>query len=526
MTENHRHRESLSESSLRLLSASAAFEAAAPERVRVRLLVAIPGTIVLFVCVIAAVNYWLIGSYFDMQTRPVYDPQITRDFAQDWLIFLMIFIVSGAGIGTALAYSIVRPIRRIIELNKSISAAGDLQQKLQVDRADEMGELTSSFNSMLESLNGFFQNRNRYIVESFSGGLITTDEAGNVIAVNSAAERALQVHAKDFSGQKLRNVLDAGGLQELAQAFDEAVWHNQSIKERDVRVLVAGSLRHFSVNISPMRSPEGHVYGHIVNFRDVEELRRFRSQMKQADRLATMGTFAAGLAHEIRNPLGAIKGTAQLLAEDVSKNERASEYLSVIVKEVNRLDKLVREVQAYSQPDSDLAMVDPCQIVRETVQLARHSLKSDFPNSGVAIHEDYAPLPLLQLSRDKMSQALLNIIINGIQAATPAGGAVHVSTYMQERHLRPVVIEITNEGQPIPREFQDRMFEPFYTTKPQGSGLGLSIAYQIIVFHGGEICVESADGEVTFMVRLPEHRDGSSASMPAVQPNISPGRME
>src|SRR5690606_35908463 len=120
-----------------------------------------------------------------------------------------------------------------------------------------------------------------------------------------------------------------------------------------------------------MRDSAGDIFGVIINIRDQAEMEKFYQTMRNTDRLATMGTFASGLAHEIRNPLGAIKGTAQLLLEDLGPNHKSNEYLHIITKEVNRLDSLIKEVQAYSQPVTEKVPADIARLLEELIALAR-----------------------------------------------------------------------------------------------------------------------------------------------------------
>jgi signal transduction histidine kinase len=256
------------------------------------------------------------------------------------------------------------------------------------------------------------------------------------------------------------------------------------------------------VNLNPMIDGKGSKFGQIINFRDTGELANFYEQMRNTDRLATMGTFATGLAHEIRNPLGAIKGTAQLLAEDVKSNEQASRYTSIIVKEVNRLDALVREVQAYSQPAARREPVNLNELVSEAIILFRAGSKSpDFKQINLEQSLD-ENLPPVSLSRDKIIQVLLNMMINA-EEACPEKGTIEVETRYLRNEPLPVLVRISNTGPPIPADISSRIFEPFFTTKSTGTGLGLSIAYQIIAYHKGKIQTGNQDGKVVFTIQLP-----------------------
>jgi signal transduction histidine kinase len=314
----------------------------------------------------------------------------------------------------------------------------------------------------------------------------------------------LGIEAPQAVGKQIRIVLSREGLDDLLRIIDEGLKDYQPQTSRQIEVECGDTRRKLSVNTSIIRDRRDEVFGLIINFRDVAELRKFHEQMNRTDRLATLGTFAAGLAHEIRNPLGAIKGVAQLLAEDVKSNPKALEYTQIIVKEVNRLDALVREVYEFSQPSETPARATNLNtLARDTLMLALRNPKSS-PRPGVKVVEKYGELPDCHLSRDKITQALLNIVINAFQA-TPDEGTIALTTTFVDGTQLPLRIDIHNTGSSIPPEELGRIFEPFYTSKETGSGLGLSIAFQIISHHGGDVLVRNDNDGVGFTVRLPLH---------------------
>jgi signal transduction histidine kinase len=264
------------------------------------------------------------------------------------------------------------------------------------------------------------------------------------------------------------------------------------------------------VGFTPMRDSSQNVFGVIINVRDRAEMEKFYQHLRNADRLATMGTFASGLAHEIRNPLGAIKGTAQLLQEDLGPNHSASEYLQIITKEVNRLDTLVREVQAYSQPASDKAPADIGRLLEEIIKLAKADER--FSSRDFKLETDIQPLPREVASKHQLRQALLNILLNAFDAV-PDGGAVRVTAEVSSQPNRPVRITIANQGEAIPADIQAKIFEPFFTTKSTGTGLGLPIAAQVAANHGGRLSVECCDGWTRFIMLLNTESTTPSAGL-------------
>ncbi|MBW2730798.1 MAG: GAF domain-containing protein [Deltaproteobacteria bacterium] len=241
-------------------------------------------------------------------------------------------------------------------------------------------------------------------------------------------------------------------------------------------------------------------------------------QMKERDRLAALGQMAAGLAHEIRNPLGAIKGAAQLLdvspdsTEGVSQDE-SSEFLEVIIEEVNRLDRVVSQFLGYARPDQGhREMLHLNDVVRKTLQLVR----SQHSEEQVAIDRDLvAELPQVRGDPEQLRQVFLNLVINGIQAMG-GGGTLHVQTslrpsFYQGRARRFVEVAFADDGPGIEPSVLKDLFIPFFTTKEGGTGLGLPICQRIIEAHDGLIEVQSEPGKgARFSVLLPAADDGDA----------------
>ncbi len=474
--------------------------------VRVRLLVAVPAVIVLLLGLMAATFYLMAQSYLSSAVQQ--DETVLQEFSGIWLLFLVIFVVGGGLIGYILAWSLTRPIRDIIRLSERV-AGGDLKSKVSVTRQDEMGQLGSSFNYMVESLNEFIETRNRFILESFSGGLIVTDLNGTITAVNSAAEKLLGLRNLDANGKSVREVFSRPGLTELLRLHERVVWKQETIVDQRLNLAVNGGLSPVIVGFTPMRDSSGTAFGVIVNVRDRIQMEKFYEHMRNTDRLATMGAFASGLAHEIRNPLGAIKGTAQLLMEDLAPNSPAVEYLHVITKEVNRLDTLVREVQAYGQPVAEKVPADLNRMIGEIISLAQSDPRHQ--SRKITVETQLEELPRMVASKNQLRQALLNIVMNAFDAS-PDHGVVKISVNYNPLELLPVQIKIANHGLPFSSDIQDRLFEPFFTTKSSGTGLGLAIAWQVAVNHGGKLAVECADGWIAFTMSLP----GSSTPQSAI----------
>ncbi|HEY6838266.1 MAG TPA: ATP-binding protein [Geobacteraceae bacterium] len=234
-----------------------------------------------------------------------------------------------------------------------------------------------------------------------------------------------------------------------------------------------------------------------------EMIIRIEEQLRHAERLSTLGELSAVLAHEIRNPLGSIRGTAEILRDDFAPGDRKYEFLEILVKETDRLNRVVEEFLGLSRSQ---------QVARESFDLMAELKEvvaiayAEAAGRGVKLHLDEAKLPTLQGDREKLRQVFLNIILNGIQACS-AGGTVQVrAAHLPTAGEAPERVEITfsDNGEGMDEERLGKIFDPFYTTKPGGTGLGLAITQKIIESHDGTISTMSEPGRgTTFTVRLP-----------------------
>jgi len=241
---------------------------------------------------------------------------------------------------------------------------------------------------------------------------------------------------------------------------------------------------------------------------------RLYERMKQRDRLAVLGEMSAGLAHEIRNPLGAIKASAQYLNDEVTDSEQtvSHEFLEIIVEEVDRLNRVVSSFLDYVNPQG--RDVEPCSVesvVRRTMQL----LSSECDEAGVQVDLDIDErLPLCDMGAEQLRQVLINLAKNGIQAME-AGGRLRVTAQRGRRRLGThssrecVEVRVSDTGAGIPQTVLNSLFVPFVTTKDEGTGLGLAISQRLTHAVGGELSVRSGSEKgTTFVIRIPVAANG------------------
>jgi signal transduction histidine kinase len=229
-----------------------------------------------------------------------------------------------------------------------------------------------------------------------------------------------------------------------------------------------------------------------------DHLLETEEQLRRADRLSALGELSAGMAHEIRNPLGSIRGTAEILRSGTDRNDKRFEFAEILVKEVDRLERVVKDFLNFARPSApELKSVPVCEALREVTTLTRQqAIKSKVKVSLSGMDEP----KWVSGDFEQYKQAFLNLVLNALQVM-PDGGKLDISC--QELDGRVLVV-FADDGPGIPEEIQDRIFNPFYTTRSDGTGLGLAITHRIIDAHGGKLRVESRPGEgAKFIVELP-----------------------
>jgi len=417
--------------------------------------------------------------------------------------------------GIVLTYAINKPIRQLTRGVQSV-AQGDLSQSLELFPPEEINQLVQAYNHMVASLN-------RYLLETSAGAVVTINSHGIIMTFNPAAETIFDHDAREVVGRHFTDIFPTHETNgDLTEMILRGIEKEMPTSLENVTVMTdKGKTLGMKIRTALLAGEGGKLLEVVASFRDLGEIKEIQGEMERINRLAALGSLVAGLAHEIRSPLGSLKGLAQLLQEDIIGKGGKAEYIAVIIKEIDRLNKVVEELLTFAQPSTfKFEDQDIEEIVRETVSLA----KTGFPEKKIALMEDYrGGLPRIAVEGDKMTQAVLNIINNALEA-TPEGGTIKVKTgLVQPSHEREddtaslrrstastqqcVMIDVFNTGDPISFEDSERVFNPFFTTKPGGIGLGLSIAQQIVTAHGGRIRVmnemEGKSKGVIFRIELP-----------------------
>lgn len=338
------------------------------------------------------------------------------------------------------------------------------------------------------------------VLDSMNDGVLVTDEAHRLMLVNKAAERLIPLASGRIIAE--RPVWTVLADPDIAEFVRDTLEHDESVTDREFALEHGGATRILSCSIIPLVQA-GHIRGNILHLVDISEKRGREARLRRAESLASLTTLAAGVAHEIKNPLGSIGIHTQLLGKIVAQlptdaGESVRAYLDVIEEEIERLNKIVVDFLFAVRPmDTHLEDGDLNGVVEDLLEFVRFELEQ----AEIELITDFdTALPQIKLDARYLKQALLNLAKNAI-AAMPDGGMLRVSTQTRGDQ---VLLRISDNGTGMSEETRNKIFEPYFTTKDFGSGIGLTLVYKVIKEHMGDISVISREGHgTTFTITLP-----------------------
>ncbi|MGE3681385.1 MAG: nitrogen regulation protein NR(II) [Bdellovibrionales bacterium] len=343
-------------------------------------------------------------------------------------------------------------------------------------------------------------NLNELIINNITSGLVVISRTGFIQYMNPRAGQIL-------GSEQLLQIKMSEVLPELNWPWETLVEHeNTPFERREVRVQRAsGEVQILEVVAARFKDPEARLKGWLFLLDDRTDQKRLEETFRQQEKLAAVGQLAAGIAHEVRNPLASISGSIQLmLANPTEHTEENIRLMRIVDKEINRLNGLITEFLEYVRPERKARdPVDLNSVIREVLEAVRFNPKL---RQGVEQRVHLKAQCAILGDRDKLKQALLNFLINAYQAVEKVDSpTVEVETHDQREW---VVMVIRDNGCGIKKENLNRIFEPFHTTKPQGTGLGLAVTHKILQAHETRILVDSEEGVGTrITVEFPAHRD-------------------
>lgn len=357
----------------------------------------------------------------------------------------------------------------------------------------------------LSTVKAFYED----VLASLIEGVVVIDPSRRITLVNRAAEEIVGITSEEAVGRSLDEVFR--DLTEIASLVTQTFETGRSFSNNDaVLRRPGGETRMIGVITSVVAGSGGGVTGVAAVLRDLTSVREMEEQVRRAERLSALGVLAAGIAHEVRNPLAGVRGAAQLLGSEIRGNQALVPYTDVIVREVDRLDRIVTGLLPFASPRTfSYGPVNIHSVLDRVLLLEQPRAAA----AGVGFQREYDPsLPPVRGNEEQLTQVFLNLVRNGVEAM-PAGGRLTVTTRVPDPFMairrggertRMIQVRVADDGVGIPPEAASSLFTPFFTTKDHGTGLGLALSHQIVTEHGGAIRVESEPGRgSTFSVTLP-----------------------
>ena len=354
----------------------------------------------------------------------------------------------------------------------------------------------------------------RNIVESINSGLLTVDEENKITSFNRAAEDITGRNFSDVYGVKIGRVLP--DLQEIGQSPGSGKKDDTmnprfeiSFKREDGRIL------HLGFSKAVLKDVGGDSKGEIYVFQDLTKLKEMEEHVKLVDKLAAIGRFATGMAHEIRNPLASMSGSVQVLKDSLKLDSDNQRLMNIVLRETNRLDQLLSDFILFARPDDRRKeSVELNNILDDTIQLFSYN-----PQYGdINVIKNLRGKIMIEADPQQIKQVFWNLFINAAQSMDHKGALVVNTEIVHQDSLSKGVksrldtnsnefwshIIVSDTGRGIPEKYTDKIFDPFFTTKDRGIGLGLAIVYRIIESYRGNISVKSQENKGTsFTIYLP-----------------------
>jgi len=337
-------------------------------------------------------------------------------------------------------------------------------------------------------------------VQAFTGLLISRLPVGIIATDQDGRIRTFNRTASEMTGRDVESVRDGKPQSVLPQEvsrFFPLHENSDEITDRDVSLTGLDDLNYSLHLISlPVYDQDSSFMGRVLLMYDLSELKRLEREIQRHDRLVALGKMAAGVAHEVRNPLSSIKGFATLLGAKFKSGSQEHEAADLLVYEAERLNRSITELLNYARPATlNREEINIGDLVTSSLKLISSDAQALGVKISLSIDHD---IPDIDIDRDKINQVLLNLYLNGLQAMEASGPEKELKVSVHsDTAAGTVIIEIQDSGDGIPQENIDKVLDPYFTTKPEGTGLGLALAYKIIDEHNGTIRFKSSQGDGT-----------------------------
>ncbi|MFH0845089.1 MAG: ATP-binding protein [Pseudomonadota bacterium] len=330
------------------------------------------------------------------------------------------------------------------------------------------------------------------VVENMPIGLLAVDAEGMIASFNQTAESILRLSSNDVLGRRSVDILP----QEFSSLMEEAENHGRTLM-REMECLLRDERKiPLDVSVSMLQGDNGIFLGHLLLFRDLTEIQELKKEVERSQRLASLGRLAAGVAHEIRNPLSSIKGFATYFRDrykDIPEDQKTAE---ILIQEVDRLNRVITQLLEFARPMAIQKKSGSIEsLIQHTLKMVEGQARSKDIKIDASFSSEIGEVPM---DPDRMNQVFLNVYLNAIEAME--GGGVLSVALAQEEDARRVKIVISDTGIGMKKKDLVHILDPYFTTKQSGTGLGLAIVHRIIEAHQGEIRVESEEGNGTRVI--------------------------
>jgi PAS domain S-box-containing protein len=440
----------------------------------------------------------------------------------------LVTLLFGGMAAALVARRIARPVQQLAEGAAAISR-GELNQRIEPSTGDEIGRLAAAFNEMaaqllhqrtaleeahaglrrqfeeLADIKSYTDN----ILGSLTSGIVTIDLDGRIVTLNLAAELLTGFFRGEAAGRYCTELF--AHTPEISDLLTETLATRAPIASVPLTLRRRnGTTLPIEFSTAPLKGGEGKDLGVIGVFRDVTAVRQLESDLRRSDRLAALGTLAAGLAHEIKNPLTSLLTFSRHLDRKFNDPNFRERFSSVVPRELERINGIVERLLELARPSR---MTFTLVRLPELIDRALELYVDQFDDRRVEVVREYArDVPSIQADKDALYRVFVNLVANALDAM-PRGGRLTVRAGwagtgdpVPQAHWRPtsrVKVEVEDTGVGIEPSDNDRIFNPFYTTRDSGTGLGLALAHKIIQDHGGAISFQSAKGRgTTFTIVL------------------------
>ncbi|RJP19891.1 MAG: PAS domain-containing protein [Candidatus Omnitrophota bacterium] len=397
------------------------------------------------------------------------------------------------------------PESTIQSIHEAIVENSPTDQKALLELCTLYNENTNKLRKAFERLEKRFREIDPYnIYHSITDALITLDGEGNILTFNRAAERIFSVQERDIVGQSFQSV-----VLPCVSSFDDYVRNHSPDHRYDISFQRAGGEPvYLRGRFSPLRDRNGSEIGTTCLFADLSVERLLEEKARRSDRLTALGELAAGVAHEMRNPLTTIRGYLQILPDNKDDAEFIREFSDNLIREIDRLTRLTDDLLNMAKPISPELQLEQLSDIVSAIVLF---LSDKFEDRGIRVEVGADPegTPVL-VDGDRMKQVFINLLVNAMEAVEEKGEIKidfmrRLERFSEGEHPKNYAVAVVCDNGPgISAHVLDRLFDPFFTTKDSGTGLGLSLSHRIVEEHGGFLRVDSTPGEGTrFWVFIP-----------------------